>query len=272
MTKKASRVVIVVQARMASTRLPGKVMMTVLGKSLLALMIERLNMIRHWATVVVATSENEEDDVIENEAGELSVPCYRGSQDNLLDRHYQAAKRFEADVVIKIPSDCPLIDPQAIDQALEFFFANPGKYDYVSNLHPATYPDGNDVEIMTMACLEKAWKEAARPMELEHTTPYIWENPELFCMGNTTWETKLDYSMSHRFTIDYQEDFDFIKRVFEELYPTNDDFTCQDIIDLLNRKPEIYNINAMHAGVNWYRHHLNELKTIQPGQTRLASA
>ncbi|MDT3405536.1 glycosyltransferase family protein [Mucilaginibacter terrae] len=272
MTKKASRVVIVVQARMASTRLPGKVMMTIMGKSLLALMIERLNMIRHWATVVVATSQNTEDDIIENEAGELDIPCYRGSEHNLLDRHYQAAKRFEADVVLKIPSDCPLIDPQAIDQALEFFFANANKYDYVSNLHPATYPDGNDVEIMTMACLQKTWKEASRPMELEHTTPYIWENPDLFRIANVSWATGLDYSMSHRFTIDYQEDFDFIKSVFEELYPTNDDFTCEDIIDLLNRKPEIYNINSMHAGVNWYRHHLNELKTIQPGQTRLASA
>jgi len=272
MTNKASKVVIVVQARMASTRLPGKVMMTIMGKSLLAHMIERLNMMRYWATVVVATSENTEDDVIENEADELDIPCYRGSENNLLDRHYKAAKRFEADVVLKIPSDCPLIDPQAIDQALEFFFAKPDKYDYVSNLHPATYPDGNDVEIMTMACLEKARKEATRPMELEHTTPYIWENENLFRIGNVVWETGLDYSMSHRFTIDYPEDFDFIKRVFEELYPTNDDFTCQDIIDLLNRKPEIYNINAMHAGVNWYRHHLNELKTIQPGQTRLASA
>lgn len=270
--KKASKVIIVVQARMASTRLPGKVMMTVMGKSLLALMIERLNMIRHWATVVVATSEDQEDDVIVTEAEELGVPCYRGSMNNLLDRHYQTAKRFEADVVLKIPSDCPLIDPQAIDQALEYFFSNAGKYDYVSNLHPATYPDGNDVEIMTMACLEKAWKESTRQLELEHTTPYIWENPDLFCIGNVSWETGLDYSMSHRFTIDYQEDFDFMKKVFEELYPAKDNFSCTDILDLLNRKPEIYHINAMHAGVNWYRHHLNELKTIEPEQTRLALA
>ncbi|MFD1257668.1 cytidylyltransferase domain-containing protein [Mucilaginibacter terrae] len=267
--KKANKILIVVQARMASGRLPGKVMMTIMGKTLLALMIERLNSIGHWATVVIATSNNAEDNVIVSEAEELDVPCYRGSMNNLLDRHYQAAKRFEADVVLKIPSDCPLIDPKVIDQALDFFFANPGAYDYVSNLHPATYPDGNDVEIMTMECLERVWKEATLNLELEHTTPYIWENPQLFRISNISWETGLDYSMSHRFTIDYQEDFEFIKRVFEELYPEKEDFSCQDIIDLLNRKPEIYQINAMYAGVNWYRHHLNELKTIQPGQTKL---
>jgi len=263
-------VVIIVQARMASTRLPGKVMLPVLGKSILAMMIERLQMIQHKAVFVIATSVNPEDDIIEREAHALNIPCYRGDQNNLLDRHYQAALLYNADVVLKIPSDCPLIDPRIIDQTLTYFFEHTVTHDYVSNLHPATWPDGNDVEIMTMACLKQAWENAEKNLELEHTTPYIWENPQLFSIGNVNWETGLDYSMSHRFTIDYQEDYLFIKRVFEELYPANKSFSCTDILGLLERKPEIYQINASYAGVNWYRNHLNELKTIQPGQTKQA--
>jgi len=262
--------VIIVQARMASTRLPGKVMLPVLGKTILGLMIERLQMIQHQATVVIATSVNPEDDIIEQEAHLLNIPCYRGDQNNLLDRHYQAALQHNAGVVLKIPSDCPLIDPQAIDRVLTYFFEQDTRPDYVGNLHPATWPDGNDVEIMTMACLKQAWENAEKNLELEHTTPYIWENPQLFSIGNVSWETGLDYSMSHRFTIDYQEDYLFIKRVFEELYPVNKSFSCNDILDLLDRKPEIYQINANYAGVNWYRNHLNELKTIQPEQTKQA--
>lgn len=264
------KIVIIVQARMASSRLPGKVMLPILGKSLLARMIERLQMIQHKADIIIATSENQEDDVIVNEALAMNIPYYRGSLGNVLDRHYQAAKLFKADVVLKIPSDCPLIDPRIVDYTLEYFFDNRGKYDYVSNLHPATYPDGNDVEIMTMACLRQAWENAGRPLELEHTTPYIWENPLIFSVGNVTWPTGMDFSMSHRFTIDYPEDYYFIERVFSELYPICNQFSCQDILNLLNRKPEIYQLNAQYAGVNWYRHHLGELQTIWPDQTRRA--
>ncbi len=265
----AENTVIVVQARMSSSRLPGKVMMPLLGKSLLWRMIERLRMISHQAAIVIAIPEDKADDIIEQEALAMNVACYRGSLDNVLDRHYQVAKQYNAGIVLKIPSDCPLIDPRIIDQVLGFYFDHPGKYDYVSNLHPATFPDGNDVEIMTMDCMEKTWKEAHRPLELEHTTPYIWENPEKFRIGNVLWQSGKDYSMSHRFTVDYEADYQFIKTVFEELYPAKPDFSCGDILNLLNNKPYIYNINAQYAGVNWYRNHLNELKTISAGQTKV---
>ncbi|HEY2581719.1 MAG TPA: glycosyltransferase family protein [Mucilaginibacter sp.] len=265
----AENAVIVVQARMSSSRLPGKVMMPILDKSLLFRMIERLQMTTHKTVVVIATSEDKTDDVIAQEALQINVPCYRGSLNNLLDRHYQAAKQYNADIVLKIPSDCPLIDPRIIDSTLDFYFDDPARYDYVSNLHPATFPDGNDVEIMTMDCIKKTWKEATRPLELEHTTPYIWENPKKFKIGNVAWETGKDYSMSHRFTIDYEADYRFIKRVYEELYPLKADFSCGDILNLLEQKPEIYNINAQYAGVNWYRNHLNELKTISSDQTKV---
>jgi len=261
--------VIVVQARMSSSRLPGKVMLPVLGKSLLFRMTERLRMIKHPAVIVIATSEEAPDDVIEEEARQINIPVFRGSLDNLLDRHYQVAKKYNAGIVLKTPSDCPLIDARIIDQVLDFHFDHAGDYDYVGNLHPATFPDGNDVEIMTMACIEKTWNEAERALELEHTTPYIWENPDKFRIGNVAWDSGKDYSMSHRFTIDYEADYLFIKRVFEELYSVKPDFSCQDIIDLLETKPEIYELNARYAGVNWYRNHLDELKTISAGQTKV---
>lgn len=255
---------------MASSRLPGKVMLPILGKSLLARMIERLKMIRYEAGIIIATSETPDDDIIINEAINIGIPYYRGSLNNLLDRHYQAAKLYNADIILKIPSDCPLIDPRIVDDVLDYFFDNREAFDFVSNLHPATYPDGNDVEIMTMQCLTKAWESANRTLELEHTTPYIWENPHLFRIGNVIWPTDLDYSMSHRFTIDYAEDYYFIERVFRELYANNPQFSCDDILNLLNQKPEIYNINAQYAGVNWYRHHMDELKTITSCQTKQA--
>ena len=266
------KIVIVVQARMASSRLPGKVLLPILGKSLLARMIERLQLIQHPVEIVIATSVNTEDNIIEQEAINIGVPCFRSSLENLLERHYQAALRHNADIVLKIPSDCPLIDPRVIDQVLDFFLENTGQYDYVSNLHPATWPDGNDVEIMTMNCLEKTWQQATRQLELEHTTPYIWENPDQFSIGNVSWGSGSDYSMSHRFTIDYRADYEFIKQVYGELYPSNSNFSCEDIIDLLNCKPEIYNINAEYAGVNWYRNHLDELCTISSNQTKAIHA
>ncbi|EHQ30549.1 cytidylyltransferase domain-containing protein [Mucilaginibacter paludis] len=268
MDQALDKTVIVVQARMSSSRLPGKVLLPILGETLLYRMIERLQMISHQATLVIATSTDGQDDAIEAEALRIGVPCYRGSLDNCLDRHYQAGKKYDAGIVIKIPSDCPLIDPRIIDEALDFYFEHQGEYDFVSNLHPATFPDGNDVEIMTMPCLEKTWKEATRPLELEHTTPYIWENPGQFKIANVTWSTGLDYSMSHRFTIDYPADYQFINRVFEELYPAKHNFSCDDILTLLSSKPEIYQINADYAGVNWYRNHLDELKTVGAQNTK----
>ena len=119
-----------------------------------------------------------------------------------------------------------------------------------------------------MTCISKVWREATRKLELEHTTPYIWENPDKFRIGNVVWDTGKDYSMSHRFTIDYQADYEFIKTVFEALYPAKPDFSCDDILQLLEERPDIYQINAEYSGVNWYRNHLDELKTISADQTK----
>ena len=219
--------------------------------------------------VIVATTLYPEDDLIAATCRQEGIACYRGDAADLLDRHYQAARIHRADAVVKIPSDCPLIDPVIIDKTIAVFLDVPGKYDFVSNLHPATYPDGNDVEIMSFSVLEEAWKNAGRPFEREHTTPYLWERPDRFRIGNVIMEGGVDYSMSHRFTIDYPEDYAFISAVFEELYPANVLFGINDILDLLERRPDIYAINRKWAGVNWYRNHLDELMTVGAGQTKM---
>jgi spore coat polysaccharide biosynthesis protein SpsF len=201
-----SNILTVVQARMGSSRLPGKVLFPILGRPLLERMLERVSMARQTGLVVVATTTAPEDNAIEELCAQIKVPCFRGHPTDLLDRHYQAAKFYSAGLVVKIPSDVPLIDPVIIDRVIGEFLNSSTSYHYGGNLHPGTYPDGNDVEIMTSDALEIAWNRADREFEREHTTPFIWERPEEFRCLNVAWESGLDYSMSHRFTIDYPED------------------------------------------------------------------
>jgi len=262
------RIVTVIQARTGSSRLPGKVLLPLAGKPLLVRMLERVLRASYVGTLVIATTTDVADDPIESICYENGWNIYRGHPTDLLDRHYQAAKQFQADAVVKIPSDCPLIDPAIIDKVLSVYLENHPEVDFVSNLHPATYPDGNDVEVMKFSVLETAWKEATLPMEREHTTPYIWERPERFKLLNVSWETGWNYSMSHRFTIDYPEDYQFISRVYDELFESNPTFGLNDILTLLHSKPEIFEINSKFAGVNWYRNHLAELKTIDASMTK----
>ncbi len=262
-------VVTVIQARTSSTRLPGKVLLPLFGDTLLARMIERVSLAKRIGKIVIATTTSEEDAQIVEWCQQNQIEVYQGSKSDLLDRHYQVAIKHKADVVVKIPSDCPLIDPGVIDNVIGFYLLNQNKFDYVSNLHPATFPDGNDVEVMSFAALEIAWENATATMELEHTTPYLWENPSQFRIGNVTWETGLDYSMSHRWTIDYPEDYEFIKQVYERLYPINPKFSLSDILQLLENEPTLKKINEKWVGVNWYRNHLHELKTVGKEQTRV---
>ncbi len=260
---------IIVQARTSSNRLPGKVLMPLAGKPLLQRMLERVSISSEADEIVVATTVASSDDKIEELCKRTGFACYRGHPTDLLDRHYQAGEEFGADVIVKVPSDCPLIDPTVIDRLLRYYKTNSRRYDFVSNLHPATYPDGNDVEIIPIGILEEAWQEASKNYEREHTTPFFWEQPLRYRIGNIGWESGLDYSMSHRFTIDYIEDYDFIKRVYDELWtPERPIFSIDEILKLLDDKKEIYDINSKYAGVNWYRSHLGELKTVGSKQTK----
>ncbi len=262
-------IVTVIQARTGSNRLPDKVMMPLAGKPLILRMIERVKASSLTGTVVVATTNEQRDDNLYNLCRNENIEVFRGHSTDLLDRHYRTGLKYNADVVVKIPSDCPLIDPGVISEIIQYYIDNNNYYDYVSNLHPATYPDGNDVEVIPMEILKAVWQNASKSFEREHTTPYIWERPERFKIGNVTWETDLDYSMSHRWTIDYEEDYFFIKSVYDELYLKNNLFNINDILSLLERKPRLQKINEKYLGVNWYRHHLGELKTINSEQTKI---
>jgi spore coat polysaccharide biosynthesis protein SpsF len=238
------------------------------GKPLFVRQAERVQASKLHGRVIIATTTETVDDPVEAICRLEGLTCFRGDAFDLLDRHYQAAIAHPADTVIKVPGDCPLIDPLIIDQVIGYYLDNPGEFDFVSNLHPATWPDGNDVEIMTFSALERAWSNADRELEREHTTPYIWEHPEAFRIGNVVMKGGLDYSMTHRFTIDYAADYAFIKAVYDELYPVNPLFGVRDILSLLERRQDIYALNAAYAGVNWYRHHLGELKTVTAEQTK----
>lgn len=261
-------IITVIQARMSSTRLPGKVMLPLLGKPLLIRMIERVNSAKLVGDVIVATSTNADDDEIEILCNQNNLICSRGHLTDLLDRHYQVAKQFNADAVVKIPSDCPLIDPKVVDKVIEHYI-NSDEFDFVSNLHPATYPDGNDVEIFSFESLECAWKDATKDYEREHTTPFIWEHQDVFSVGNITWETGYDFSSTHRWTIDFPEDYEFIRKVYDELYSKNPAFSLNDILTLLKQKPEIAEINQQYLGKYWYENHLDELTHIDEYKNKI---
>lgn len=262
-------IVTVIQARTSSTRLPNKVLFPLSGEPLIIRMVERVQRAKLAGTVVVATSTDTSDNIIHSLCNSYNIRCFRGSINDLLDRHYQVALEYGANAVVKIPSDCPLIDPGIIDKVIGYYIDNQSSFDYVSNLHPASYPDGNDVEVMSFQAIEAAWDEATRKLEREHTTPYIWENPDKFRIGNVTWESGLDYSSLYRWTIDYEEDYQFIDQVYKQLFPKNPSFELTDILHLLNEQPELQLINQKYAGNYWYMNHLDELHNITEYKNKL---
>ncbi len=266
-------IAIVVQARMGSTRLPGKVMLPLAGLPMLARLVERVQRAAVPHRTIIATSTQSDDDEIERLASRIDVPCYRGSTEDLLDRHYRAGLFMKADVVAKIPSDCPLIDPKVIDRVLEFYLAHQSEYDLVSNLHPPSYPDGQDVEVMPLSVLEIAWRETAKPYEREHTTPFIWDQPRRFRIGNVLLESGKDLSMVERWTVDYPEDYELVRTVYDALYKEgHETFGVEEILEFLNTHPEVRALNRHLCGINWYREHLDELSTISGEQTRFHPA
>ena len=212
------RVVVVVQARVGSSRLPGKVLLPVAGAPLLQRMLERVLAAEEPDDICVAATFAAEDEPIRELARAVCVPVVSGHPTDLIDRHLQAGRDLRADVVVKIPSDCPLIDPAVIDQVIARYRAAASEVDFVTNLHPPSWPDGNDVEVMPIEVLEVAFREAQRPFEREHTTPFIWERPDRFRLLNVASDLGSDLSKSHRFTIDYPDDHRFIARVFDELW------------------------------------------------------
>jgi len=251
--KKEGKLIAVVQSRMGSTRLPGKVMKPICGKPMLLLMLERLSHAKMIDEIVVATTTNKNDDVIAELAQKNGYSVFRGSEFDCLDRHYRAAAEFGAQYVAKITPDCPLIDPVVVDMVLGYFLKNADKYDYVSNAHPATFPDGLDFEVVHYFVLEKASKEAKKPEEREHTTTYIWSQPNLFRLGNVVMPDGRNLFMKERWTVDYPEDFEFVKVIYENLYKGGRIFLMDEILDFLEKRKDVWKINhhlAIHNAVH----------------------
>ena len=249
MAGKSERIVALVQARMSSTRLPGKVLKLVEGIPLLMQMVNRVKRSQLIDEVVVITSKDRSDDVLYKYCIENGIHCFRGDLKNLLERHLNAAVKYKADICLKIPSDCPLIDPAIIDRVINEYKLN--KIEYCSNLHPMTLPDGMDVEVFNINALRKAKRLACSPEEYEHTTTRMWSSNQ-FSKLNVEFYGYNSLISKYRFTVDYIEDFLFIEKVFSKLLPINPNFGLKEIICLLKEEPELCQINSQHLGDIWY--------------------
>lgn len=225
---------------MGSTRLPGKVMKKILGKPVILWDMDRISASKRIDEIVVAVPYEKENDIIEETIKEYNdkISISRGSEDDVLDRYHKAAAEVNADVVVRITSDCPLIDPCITDIVIEEFLNN--DCDYCSNTLELTYPRGMDTEVFSFKVLEKAWLEANKKYEREHVTPYIRERNDLFKLLNVA----NDSDLSHlRLTLDTVEDFKLIETIYELLYPEKQMFLLEDILNLLIQKPELTEIN-----------------------------
>jgi spore coat polysaccharide biosynthesis protein SpsF len=232
------KIAAIIQARMGSTRLPGKVLLPLEGKPVLRHVIERVRASRYVTDTVIATTESDDNLPIVKLCEELGAQVYRGSENDVLDRYYRAAKLLNPGHVVRITSDCPIMDAEVIDSVVKLHLESGS--DYTSNTMVETFPDGEDVEAFTFASLEKAHKEARLKSEREHVTPYIKKNKILFKLTNLV--SDKDYSRK-RWTIDNLEDYEFLKVVFKNLYRINPLFGMTDVIAFLEKNPGIESIN-----------------------------
>ncbi len=232
-------IVAIVQARVSSTRLPGKVLKPILGRPMLELQLERLSRMTSADRLLVATSDHRSDDQLTTLCRQNAMPCFRGSLDDVLDRYYQAALEAEAEHVIRLTGDCPLADPVLIDTIVQSYGQT--DRDYVSNTVQPSYPDGLDVEVFSFRALKMAWKEARMPSQREHVTPFIRQQPDRFKVANHSGNQDLSHM---RWTVDEPEDFEMVREIYETLYPANPAFTTDDILQLLSQRPELADRNA----------------------------
>ncbi len=223
---------------MGSTRLPGKVMKKLNGKPMLWHIVTRLNYSKKIEKIIIATTDKDEDKVIAKFAQDTGIDFYCGSSEDVLDRYYQAARTFGVGHIVRITADCPMIDPEVVDKVIDFYQTK--KCDYASNIVKPTMPDGLDTEIFSSQTLEKAWKEAKKPPEREHVTPYIYNHPELFKIENYT--DDVNY-LGMRWVVDEEADYKFVTEVYKNLYKDEEIFHTKDVLDLLSKHPELSDIN-----------------------------
>lgn len=232
-------IIAVIQARMGSTRLPGKVLLPILGRPMLSLQIERIKRAKLIDQIVIATSGHPSDLPIQQFAQENGILCIRGAVDDVLDRYYQAAKRTQAEHIVRLTGDCPLSDPDVIDAVVRHHVRH--HEDYTSNVHPPTYPDGFDVEVLTMRALQEAWNNADAASEREHVTSYFRRELPHVARGNISHDSDVS---DIRLTVDEPEDYEVVKRVFEGLVAMGTGFGLSDVLALLQDHPDISKLNS----------------------------
>ncbi len=233
----------IIQARMNSTRLPGKVMMNVDDSNpLLYYVISQLRNSKFIEKMVIATTTNKDDDIIFNYTKNQNVDCFRGNEFDVLDRYYQCAKKYSFSTIVRIPADKPLIDPLIMDKMIEIFNSN--SFDYVANFLPLTFPSGTEVEIFSFHALEIAWKKAKLPSEREHVTPYFYNNKNKFKIFN--YENKINLS-NLRYAVDRNEDLKLVKLLISRIKKRP--ILLEDILNQFKIDPKLIDINK---DVNYY--------------------
>ena len=245
-----------IQARMTSSRLPGKVLQDICGRPMLLRVVERVKQTKRVDSVAVITSVHESDDDIEQCCKDNGIHYFRGNLDDVLDRYYQAALHFHADVVVRITADCPLLDPEIVDRVVGIF--HDGDYDYVSNTLECTYPDGLDTEVFRFVTLEKARRGAGLKSEREHVTAYIYKHPELFRLGVLKHPEDLS---ELRWTVDTLPDLQFVRAVYANFADKH--FGMEDVLRFINEHPEIAALNSGQERNEGYQKSLREDMTIK---------
>lgn len=238
----SKKVVAIVQARMSSSRLPGKVLKRIQGQPMMMLQLERLSRARRVHEIVVATSAEPEDDAIAELCRRSGINYHRGSLHNVLERFVQAATTSQANIVLRLTADCPLSDPTVVDGLIGHMCK--GGFDYASNTIERTWPHGLDVEAITFEALAAADRETDDPFDREHVTPFFHKHPDRFKRGSYT---DADNRAALRLTVDYPEDLDVITRIYDALYPDNTSFTTDDIVAYLDANPAIRALNSTHT-------------------------
>ncbi|NBJ68076.1 MULTISPECIES: glycosyltransferase family protein [Clostridia] len=235
------KVVAIIQARTGASRLPGKVLKEVLGKPLLAYQLERVRNCSNIDQILVATTKQKADDRIVSLCEEMDIYPYRGSESDVLGRYYEAANHMQADIIVRLTADCPLIDPSQVDYVIQNYFPNQHSLQYVSNTLKRTFPRGMDTEVFSFAALKETHVMAKSTVDREHVTRYMVNHPETFTLKNVTYH---EDQSQHRWTVDTIEDFWLIKRIIETLYPKKPHFNLEDILHLFAQFPDWRFINS----------------------------
>lgn len=243
-----------IQARMGSTRLPGKTLADIAGEPMLGHLLRRARHIPGVNEVIIATTQNPADEAIVRFADENRVPVHRGSENDVLDRFYETANRFGVSTIVRVTPDCPLLDPQIAGRVLGHFLRANGTLDYVCNTQPPTFPDGLDTEVFSFPALKRAWCEAKLVSEREHVTPYIWKNPDKFHIANVCNDDDLS---TLRWTVDESQDLEFVRGVYSYLSALPS-FGMAEVLALLREHPKLSDINAASKRNEGYQKSLRE--------------